>query len=78
VRYQVKYGVNLIKPVRPAGVLSGGRCRWGDSIYMARGELKAMVDEAHTDRVAAHAHRTEGIKTRYRCVVDRAWPLLFR
>ncbi len=62
VRYQVKYGADVIKTCATGGVLSEGDAV-GATQYTYE-ELKAMVDEAKKlDRkVAAHAHGTEGIK----------------
>ena len=62
VRYQVKYGADVIKTCATGGVLSEGDAV-GATQYTYE-ELKAMVDEAtKLDRkVAAHAHGTEGIK----------------
>jgi imidazolonepropionase-like amidohydrolase len=63
VRYQVKYGADVIKTCATGGVLSLGDAV-GTTQYSYE-ELKAMVDEAHKldeRRVAAHAHGTEGIK----------------
>ncbi len=62
VRYQVKYGADLIKTCATGGVLSEGDAV-GTTQYTYE-ELKAMVDEAHKleRKVAAHAHGTEGIK----------------
>jgi imidazolonepropionase-like amidohydrolase len=62
VRYQIKYGADLIKTCATGGVLSEG-----DAVGVVQygfEELKAMVDEAakHERKVAAHAHGTEGIK----------------
>jgi len=62
VRYQIKYGADLIKTCATGGVLSEG-----DAVGVVKygfDELKAMVDEAtkHERKVAAHAHGTEGIK----------------
>ncbi len=63
VRYQVKYGADVIKTCATAGVLSGGTQSIGASQYSLE-ELTAMVDEARKlgRKVAAHAHGTEGIK----------------
>lgn len=63
VRYQVKYGADVIKTCATAGVLSEGLAVVGTTQYTYE-ELKAMVDEARKlDRkVAAHAHGAEGIK----------------
>ncbi len=62
VRYQVKYGADVIKTCATGGVLSEGDAV-GATQYSFE-ELKALVDEANKlDRkVAAHAHGTEGIK----------------
>jgi imidazolonepropionase-like amidohydrolase len=63
VRYQVKYGADVIKTCATGGVLSEGDAV-GTTQY-TYDELKAMVDEAHKldeRKVAAHAHGTEGIK----------------
>jgi imidazolonepropionase-like amidohydrolase len=63
VRYQVKYGADVIKTCATAGVLSEGIATVGTTQYTYE-ELKAMVDEAEKleKKVAAHAHGTEGIK----------------
>lgn len=70
VRYQVKYGADVIKTCATAGVLSGGSQGIGASQYSAE-ELEAMVAEARTlgRKVAAHAHGTEGIKRAVRAGV---------
>jgi imidazolonepropionase-like amidohydrolase len=63
VRYQVKYGADVIKTCATGGVLSEGDAV-GTTQY-TYDELKAMVDEARKldeRKVAAHAHGTEGIK----------------
>jgi len=62
VRYQVKYGADVIKTCATGGVLSEGDAV-GATQYTYE-ELKAMVDEATKleRKVAAHAHGTEGIK----------------
>jgi imidazolonepropionase-like amidohydrolase len=69
VRYQVKYGADVIKTCATGGVLSEGDAV-GATQYTYE-ELKAMVDEAHKleRRVAAHAHGTEGIKIAVRAGV---------
>ncbi|MEZ5345789.1 MAG: amidohydrolase family protein [Pyrinomonadaceae bacterium] len=69
VRYQIKYGVDVIKTCATGGVLSEG-----DAVGVQQysfDELKAMVDEAaqHERKVAAHAHGTEGIKVAVRAGV---------
>lgn len=63
VRYQIKYGADVIKTCATAGVLSEGAAAVGVTQYTYE-ELKAMVDEATKlgRKVAAHAHGTEGIK----------------
>lgn len=70
VRYQVKYGADVIKTCATAGVLSGGTQGIGASQYSVE-ELEAMVNEARTlgRKVAAHAHGTEGIKRAVRAGV---------
>jgi imidazolonepropionase-like amidohydrolase len=62
VRYQVKYGADVIKICATGGVLSEGDAV-GATQYTLE-EMKAIVEEARKlDRkVAAHAHGTEGIK----------------
>ena len=62
VRYQVKYGADVIKTCATGGVLSEGDAV-GTTQYNFE-EMKALVDEArqHERKVAAHAHGTEGIK----------------
>src|SRR5688500_508002 len=62
VRYQVKYGADVIKTCATGGVLSEGDAV-GTTQYGLE-EMRAMVEEAerHERKVAAHAHGTEGIK----------------
>jgi len=69
VRYQVKYGADVIKTCATGGVLSEGDAV-GTTQYSFE-EMKAMVDEAtrHERKVAAHAHGTEGIKIAVRAGV---------
>ena len=69
VRYQVKYGADLIKTCATGGVLSEGDAV-GTTQYSFE-EMKAMVDEATKleRKVAAHAHGTEGIKIAVRAGV---------
>ena len=69
VRYQIKYGADVIKTCATGGVLSEG-----DAVGVVQyglEELTALVDEAkrHDRRVAAHAHGTEGIKLAVRAGV---------
>ena len=70
VRYQVKYGADVIKTCATAGVLSGGTQNVGASQYSLE-ELTVMVDEARKlgRKVVAHAHGTEGIKVAVRAGV---------
>jgi len=70
VRYQIKYGADVIKTCATGGVLSEGDAV-GATQYSYE-ELKALVDEASKlDRkVAAHAHGTEGIKIATRAGVS--------
>jgi imidazolonepropionase-like amidohydrolase len=69
VRYQVKYGADVIKTCATGGVLSEGDAV-GATQYSYE-ELKALVDEATKleRKVAAHAHGTEGIKLAVRAGV---------
>lgn len=62
VRYQIKYGADVIKMVATAGVLSEEESVGAPQYTLE--EMKAMVDEAAMwgKKVAAHAHGTEGIK----------------
>jgi imidazolonepropionase-like amidohydrolase len=62
VRYQIKYGADVIKTCATGGVLSEGDAV-GAAQYTLE-ELTALVAEAHRlERpVAAHAHGAEGIK----------------
>lgn len=62
VRYQVKYGADVIKTCATGGVLSEGDAV-GATQYTLE-EMRAAVEEATKleRKVAAHAHGTEGIK----------------
>jgi imidazolonepropionase-like amidohydrolase len=70
VRYQIKYGVGVIKISASGGVMSfstaAGAQQYSDE------ELEAIVDEAHRAglRVAAHAHGEAGIRACIRAGVD--------
>ena len=70
VRYQLKYGVGVIKISASGGVMSfstaAGAQQYSDE------ELAAIVDEAHRAgiRVAAHAHGDAGIRACLRAGVD--------
>jgi imidazolonepropionase-like amidohydrolase len=70
VRYQAKYGADVIKTCATGGVLSEG-----DAVGVLQyslEELTALVEEAHVleRRVAAHAHGAEGIKVAVRAGVN--------
>jgi imidazolonepropionase-like amidohydrolase len=69
VRYQVKYGADVIKICATGGVLSEGDAV-GATQYTYE-EVRAAVDEAAKleRKVAAHAHGTEGIKIAVRAGV---------
>jgi imidazolonepropionase-like amidohydrolase len=69
VRYQIKYGADVIKTCATGGVLSEGDAV-GATQYSFE-ELKALVEEAGKleRKVAAHAHGTEGIKLAVRAGV---------
>jgi imidazolonepropionase-like amidohydrolase len=62
VRFDVKYGADLIKVLAGAGVLSEEESAGGPQY--TQDELDALVDEAHMwgRKVAAHAHGAEAIK----------------
>jgi imidazolonepropionase-like amidohydrolase len=62
VRYQIKYGADVIKVMATGGVLSEGDAV-GETQYTPE-EMKAIVDESTKlgRKVAAHAHGAEGIK----------------
>jgi len=70
VRYQVKYGADVIKTCATGGVLSEGDAV--GVLQLTYDELKAMVDEASKleRKVAAHAHGTEGIEVAVRAGVS--------
>jgi imidazolonepropionase-like amidohydrolase len=70
VRYQIKYGADVIKTCATGGVLSEGDAV-GATQYSFE-ELKAMVEEANKleRKVAAHAHGAEGIKLAVRAGVS--------
>lgn len=70
VRYQVKYGADVIKICATGGVLSEGDAV-GATQYTYE-EMKSIVDEATKleRKVAAHAHGTEGIKIAVRAGVS--------
>ena len=70
VRYQIKYGADVIKTCATGGVLSEGDAV-GATQYSLE-ELKALVEESNKleRKVAAHAHGTEGIKLAVRAGVS--------
>ncbi|MEU8895961.1 amidohydrolase family protein [Nocardia sp. NPDC048505] len=70
VRYQIKYGAEVIKISASGGVMSHGTVA-GAQQYSAE-ELAAIVDEAHRAgvRVAAHAHGDAGIRACIAAGVD--------
>ncbi|MEV4235733.1 amidohydrolase family protein [Nocardia sp. NPDC049737] len=70
VRYQIKYGAEVIKISASGGVMSHGTVA-GAQQYSDE-ELVAIVDEAHRAgvRVAAHAHGDAGIRACIRAGVD--------
>jgi imidazolonepropionase-like amidohydrolase len=69
VRYQIKYGADVIKTCATGGVLSAGDAV-GVPQYTLE-ELKALVETAAMAerKVAAHAHGAEGIKNAVRAGV---------
>ena len=70
VRFQVKYGADVIKVCATGGVLSLGDDVGASQVTQA--EMDALVDEAHRlgRRVAAHAHGAEGAKVAIRAGID--------
>lgn len=70
VRYQIKYGAELIKVCASGGVMShtgpAGAQQYSDE------ELAAIVDEAHRAglKVAAHAHGDDGIRAAIEAGID--------
>jgi imidazolonepropionase-like amidohydrolase len=70
VRYQVKYGAELIKVCASGGVMShtgpAGAQQYSDE------ELRVIADEAHRAglKVAAHAHGDEGIRAAIEAGID--------
>src|SRR5437588_1586508 len=70
VRYQIKYGAELIKVCVSGGVMSHtgppGAQQYSDE------ELRAIVDEAHRRglKVAAHAHGDDGIRAAVEAGID--------
>ena len=70
VRYQHKYGADLIKITATGGVLSIGDS--GDAQQFTDDEMRAIVESAHLlgMKVAAHAHGKSGIHAAIRAGVD--------
>ncbi|HXW35381.1 MAG TPA: amidohydrolase family protein [Acidimicrobiales bacterium] len=70
VRYQIKYGAELIKVCASGGIMSHtgppGAQQYSDE------ELRAIVDEAHRRglKVAAHAHGDEAIRAAVEAGID--------
>jgi imidazolonepropionase-like amidohydrolase len=69
VRFEVKYGADVIKVMATAGAMSEEESV--DAALYTQAELDAAVDEARMwgRRVAAHAHGAEGIKRAVRAGV---------
>lgn len=70
VRFNIKYGADVIKTCATGGVLS--LADDVDTPQLTQAELDAMVSEAHALRrkVAAHAHGAEGAKRAVRAGID--------
>ncbi len=70
VRFNIKYGADVIKTCATGGVLS--LTDDVDSPQLTQEELNAIVDEAHALRrkTAAHAHGAEGAKRAIRAGID--------
>jgi imidazolonepropionase-like amidohydrolase len=70
VRFQVKYGADVIKTCATGGVLSLGD--EVDTPQLTQAEMDAIVEETHRlrKRAAAHAHGAEGAKVAVRAGVD--------
>jgi imidazolonepropionase-like amidohydrolase len=70
VRYQHKYGADLIKITATGGVLSIGDS--GDAQQFTDEEMRAIVEAAHLlgMKVAAHAHGKRGIEAAINAGVD--------
>ena len=70
VRYNIKYGADLIKICATGGVLS--RNNDVDSPQLTQPEIDAIIDEAHAKgkKVAAHAHGATGAKRAIRGGID--------
>jgi imidazolonepropionase-like amidohydrolase len=70
VRFNIKYGADVIKTCATGGVLSPTDDV--DVPQLSQAELDALVDEAHALRrkTAAHAHGAEGAKRAIRAGID--------
>jgi imidazolonepropionase-like amidohydrolase len=70
VRFQVKYGADVIKVCATGGVLSLGDDV--DTPQITQPEMDAIVDEAHRlhKKTAAHAHGAAGAKVAIRAGID--------
>ena len=70
VRFQVKYGADVIKVCATGGVLSLGDDVGAPQVTQA--EMDALVEEAHRlgRKTAAHAHGAEGAKVAIRAGID--------
>ncbi len=70
VRYNIKYGADVIKTCATGGVLSPTDDV--DVPQLSQEELNALVEEAHALRrkTAAHAHGSEGAKRAIRAGID--------
>ncbi|HKV08068.1 MAG TPA: amidohydrolase family protein [Thermoanaerobaculia bacterium] len=70
VRFQIKYGADVIKVCATGGVLS--LADEVDTPQLTQDEMDAIVEEAHRLRkkVAAHAHGAQGAKVAIRAEVD--------
>jgi imidazolonepropionase-like amidohydrolase len=70
VRFQVKYGADVLKVCATGGVLS--LADEVDTPQLTQEEMDALVDEAHRlhRRAAAHAHGAEGAKVAIRAGID--------
>jgi imidazolonepropionase-like amidohydrolase len=70
VRFQIKYGADVIKVCATGGVLSLSDAV--DTPQLTQDEMNAIVEEAHRLRktTAAHAHGAEGAKVAIRAGID--------
>lgn len=70
IRWNIKYGADLIKFTATAGVLSEEES-YGEPQYSME-EMRVIVEEAHRwkKKVAAHAHGAEGINMAVKAGVD--------